>query len=106
MSSSITQTQVAHIAQLANIPVSDAQAATLTTAFAETLKVIENLQQCDVSNVQPTHQVTGLENVTRTDEVDHDRMFTQKEALQNAAQTHNGYFVVPQILTAKDGGEA
>jgi len=43
-------------------------------------------------------QVTGLENATREDEVQEERMFTQEEALRNAPRTHNGYFVVDQIL--------
>lgn len=89
---------VQHIAQLANIPITDKEEKKLANAFEETLETINDLQTVEVKNVEPTHQVTGLTNVLREDEVDEQRMFTQEEALSNAKQTWNGYFVVEQIL--------
>src|SRR5688572_29303516 len=97
----ITKNQIKHIANLANIPVTDAEQEKLRDAFEETLQTISELQSVTVKNVEPTHQVTGLENVLREDKVDVDTMFTQHEALANAKQTHNGYFVVPRIIEEK-----
>jgi aspartyl/glutamyl-tRNA(Asn/Gln) amidotransferase C subunit len=96
--STISKQQVFHVAQLATIPISDEEATTLTAAFTDTLATIDNLQEVDTAAVQPTHQVTGLTNVTRADEVDTKRMFTQQQALSNAKKTHQGYIVVPLIL--------
>ena len=76
----------------------DKHADALLSAFEETLAVIDNLREVDVQKVEPTHQVTGLENITREDVVDSKRMFTQEEALANASKTHDGYFVVPRII--------
>jgi len=42
--------------------------------------------------------VTGFKNVTRKDIVDEKASFTQAEALANAPQQQDGYFVVPQVL--------
>lgn len=98
MSAKITAQTVKHIATLAQLPVSEEVVAALTTAFAETLAVFDNLQEIETASVEPTHQVTGLENVWREDTIDHDRMFTQAEALQNATTTFEGFFVVPQII--------
>ncbi len=95
---SITTTQVKHVADLANIPISETEAAELTEAFSETLEVIANLQSVDTSKTALTHQVTGLENVLREDVVDTDHMLSQTEALANAPQTHEGYIVVPRII--------
>ena len=89
---------VQHIAQLANIPITDEEEKKLAQSFEETLETINDLQTVDVKNVEPTHQVTGLTNVLREDEIDDERMFTQEEALSNAKRTWNGYFVVEQIL--------
>lgn len=89
---------VKHIAKLSNIPITDAEAETLQVAFDETLATVANLQDVDVTGVEPTHQVTGLENVLREDIVDDSRTFTQEEALANAKETHKGYFVVPRII--------
>ncbi|MBD3250748.1 MAG: Asp-tRNA(Asn)/Glu-tRNA(Gln) amidotransferase subunit GatC [Candidatus Pacebacteria bacterium] len=104
----IDQSLTKHIANLANIPISDQEAGTLAKAFQETLKVVNKLQSLDVEGVEETHQVTGLSNVLREDEVDEKRMFTQGEALANAPQkngipqTHSGYFVVERIITKEN----
>lgn len=94
-----TQIPVSHIARLANIPITADEEKKLEKAFEETLAVVEQLQTVDVSNVQPTFQVTGLENVTREDIVDEKRMFTQEQALANARAQHDGYFVVAQVIS-------
>lgn len=93
-----TPAQVAHIAQLANIPVSETEKAKLADAFTDTLAVVDQLQELDTSQVPTTHQVTGLENITRDDVVNEAKMLTQDEALANGARTHQGYFVVPQVI--------
>jgi aspartyl/glutamyl-tRNA(Asn/Gln) amidotransferase C subunit len=64
--------------------------------------VVDQLRELDTNQTQPTHQVTGLENVWREDKVDKQKMFTQEEALENSKATHQGYFVVPRILEEKD----
>lgn len=70
----------------------------LATAFADTLEVVAEMGKLDTANTPPTHQVTGLENAWREDIVDNEQTFSQEEALANAAKTHDGYFVVPQII--------
>jgi aspartyl-tRNA(Asn)/glutamyl-tRNA(Gln) amidotransferase subunit C len=90
---------VQHIAKLANLPITAEEEKKLEAAFADTLKVVEDLKNVDVTNVLPTFQVTGLENVMREDVVDEEKMFSQKEALANAKQTYDGYFVVPQVIS-------
>lgn len=89
---------VRHVANLANIPVSDSEAETLESAFEETIKVVQHLTELNTSQTEPTHQVTGLENVLREDLVTPERMFSQSEALANAQETHEGFFVVPQVI--------
>lgn len=98
MSKHISLQQIKHVATLANIPVTDAEAAKIEGAFEETLGVIENLRQVDITATEPTHQVTGLENVMREDVVDEKQMFSQEAALKNAKKAYQGYFVVPRIL--------
>ena len=94
----ISPTQVKHIAKLAQIPVTDSETVEFSQAFEETLGVIQNLKSLNVDNIETTHQVTGLENILREDKIDAKRMFTQQEALANASQTHNGFFVVPRLI--------
>lgn len=94
----ITPALVQQMAVLANIPVSQAEEAKLADGFTTTMAVVDQLNSIDVNDVEPTHQVTGLTNVLRDDVVDERQMFSQEQALANAAHTHNGYVVVDQIL--------
>ncbi len=89
---------IKNVSQLANIPISDKEAISLSNAFNETLKVVDQLQTIDTTNIEPTHQVTGLENRLREDVVNQSQSFTQEEALSNASKTYKGYFVVPRII--------
>ncbi len=98
MPKNISTDQVHHISELANIPVTDDEAAAISKSFDETLEVVKELMAVDVSSTEPTHQVTGLENVLREDIVDEEKMFSQEEALANAKRTHEGFFVVPRII--------
>ena len=98
----ISLQQVQHIAKLANLTLDPSQEETFPAAFSETLDVVDQLKVLDVTRIEPTHQVTGLENVWRDDVVVEEYMFTQSEALANAPQTHEGYFVVPQVIDKDD----
>lgn len=94
----ISPAQVKHIANLAQIPISENETKTLSDAFEETLKIIENLKTVDVTAVEITNQVTNLENVLRDDKIEPERMFSQDQSLQNASQKYQGYFVVPRLI--------
>jgi aspartyl-tRNA(Asn)/glutamyl-tRNA(Gln) amidotransferase subunit C len=91
-------TDVSHIAKLANIPVTAAEEEKLAADFNTTIGVVDDLFNVDVNGVDPTSQVTGLENILREDEIDVERQFTQEQALLNAKRTHNGFFVVDQVI--------
>ncbi len=93
---------VTSVAALANIPITDEEAAAYGGSFADTMQVVNQLQSVDISNVEPTNQVTGLENVWREDELWPEYMFSQEQALANATHTHNGYIVVNQIIDQED----
>lgn len=89
---------VAHIAQLAHLELTEAETTQLGSAFAQTIDVIAKMAELDTSQVKPTHQVTGLTNVWRADEAQPNSSFTQAEALANAPLSHQGFFMVPQII--------
>jgi aspartyl-tRNA(Asn)/glutamyl-tRNA(Gln) amidotransferase subunit C len=92
---------VAHLATLTNLQVTEAEVQKLTSQFGTTLETIATLSELQTAGIVPTAQVTGLVNVTREDQIDTQRMFTQDQALANAHQTHHGYIVVPAILNGK-----
>lgn len=98
MTKVVTGDLVKKIAGLSNIPIDKKEESELTERFNSVLKVVDKLFKVDVKNVQPVHQVTGLENVFREDVVDENKTFSQEEALKNAKRKHKGYFVVDQVL--------
>jgi aspartyl-tRNA(Asn)/glutamyl-tRNA(Gln) amidotransferase subunit C len=99
---SVNNTQVKHIAALANIPVSEEESQELAEAFTETLVVVDRLRKADAGKTAITHQVTGFKNILREDIVKEEQSFTQEEALANAKSTYKGFFVVPYVLQNKD----
>ncbi|MEK6879283.1 MAG: Asp-tRNA(Asn)/Glu-tRNA(Gln) amidotransferase subunit GatC, partial [Nanoarchaeota archaeon] len=64
--------------------------------IGSTLNYLNKLNEVDTKDVEPTPQVTGLENVTREDKTR--PSLTQEEALTDTKSTQNGYFKVPRIL--------
>ncbi|MCL4200609.1 Asp-tRNA(Asn)/Glu-tRNA(Gln) amidotransferase subunit GatC [Patescibacteria group bacterium] len=94
----VSSDDVKVVARLANIPLTEAQEERLAEDFTRSMHVIDELLKVNVDNVPAVSQVTGLENVLREDAIDTKNIFTQEQALQNAKRTHNGYFVVDQIL--------
>jgi len=65
----LTRDDVLKLARLARLTISDEEAETYRTELTNILQYVEQLQQADVTGLQPTSQVTGLTNVTRDDEV-------------------------------------
>lgn len=90
---------VKHIAKLANLTLSEEEEKKFEKQLEETVEYIEGLSEVDTTNVEPTSQVTGLENVTRQDEIK--PSLSQEDALKNAKSTHNGFFKVKGILQSE-----
>ena len=95
---SFSPADVAHIAKLANIPVSSDEIMKFSDGFTTTIGVVNQLFSVDVQGVLPIGNVTGLENIFRNDEIDEKRMLTQPQALSNAKRTYKGFFVVRQVI--------
>lgn len=92
----LSQRDVKHIARLANLNLSEAEVEKFRLQLSEILDYIEILEGVDTKNIEPTSQVTGLENVKREDETS--PSLTQEEAIKSANQTHNGTIKVKAIF--------
>lgn len=87
---------VAHVAKLAKLPLKPKEKEKFENQLSKILSYIEKLNEVDTKNVEPTSQVTGLENITREDETL--SSLTQEEVLSNTKSQHNGLFKVKAIL--------
>lgn len=92
----LTKDQVKKVAKLANLPLSEEEITKFEGQLSETLKFIEELEQVNTENIEATPQVTGLSNITRSDETE--PSLTQQEALQNAHSKEGNYFKVKAIF--------
>ncbi len=87
---------VSHIAKLANLPLSLEEKTKFEKQLEETIKYVEELGDVETKGIEPTSQVTGLENVTRKDLAG--PSLTQDESLSNTKSAHNGMFKVNAIF--------
>lgn len=98
LSSKLTLEQVEHVAKLAKLKLSKVDLEKFKNQLSSILDLVGKLSEIDTLDVNPTSQVTQMENIFREDIVDEKRMLSQKEVLSNAKRTHNGYFVVDAIF--------
>lgn len=78
----LTHDDVLKLARLARIDLTDDEVNEFSSEFSAILEYVEQLKMVDIDGLKPTSQVTGLTNVTRTDEVI-DYGYDQAELLQN-----------------------
>lgn len=88
--------QVKHVAKLANLPLSEEETEKYGEQLSKILDYIDQLNKADTSGVEPTFNVTGLENVIREDIPG--KSLSQEEALKNASKTKNGSFVTKGVF--------
>ncbi|HXH35345.1 MAG TPA: Asp-tRNA(Asn)/Glu-tRNA(Gln) amidotransferase subunit GatC [Plantibacter sp.] len=94
--SEITSEQVAHLANLARIALTQDEIAHLTTELDSIVDNIAKVQQVATPEVPATSHPIPLENVYRDDVVGN--TLTLEQALQNAPESADGRFKVSAIL--------
>lgn len=93
----LTRDDVAHLAGLARIDLSDAELDKLVGELGVILESVAKVQEVAGDDVEPMSHPMPLTNVTRPDEVR--PSLTAEEALAAAPATEKQRFSVPRILT-------
>lgn len=94
---SVSQDDVLRLAQLSSLQLSDDEIAALQTDLGNILGYIEQLGELDTTGVEPTYQVTDLENVWRDDVVQ--TAAADREALLALAPAQqDNQIKVPKVL--------
>ena len=88
---------VQHLAELSNFAVSDAEAKSLQKDLTEILGYVSQLDEVDVSDVQPTYQVFEMENVWRDDEI-LEQDASREEVLALSKEVKDNQIKVPKVL--------
>ena len=81
--------EINHIAQLARLGLTNEEKERMATQLSAILDYLDQLKEVDTSDINPTAQVTGLENVMRDDEIERIDSETRKGLLDSAPETEN-----------------
>lgn len=92
----ITREEVAHLADLARIDLSDAELDHLAPQLAVILDSVKSINEVAAEDIPPTSHPMPLTNVFREDVVRPG--LTAEEALSGAPQVEEQRFAVPRIL--------
>ncbi len=96
MSSSLTRDDVAKVARLARLRLTDSELEMFTGQLAQILDHADDLAALDLGNVAPTAHPFGLINVLRPDVVE--ASLDRGDILAEAPDADQGRFAVPRIV--------
>ncbi len=93
---SLSRTDVAHVAHLARLGLTEAELVRLEGEINHILDQYARLTELDTEAIAPTAQTIELENILREDVVR--PSLDQAAALANAPETSDGFIVVAAVL--------
>ncbi len=94
----ISDAEVIHVAKLANLNLTAEEIKKYQSQFSQILVYFQKLNQIDTVSIPELHQITGLKNIFRQDEVKTGRMLSVDAALSSACKKHHDYFVVKAVI--------
>lgn len=93
----ISRDDVQHLAQLSSLQLTDDEIDSLRVDIAGILSYVQQLSELDTTGVEPTYQVTDLENVWRSDEIINYGV-SREQLLALAPDQANHSVKVPKVL--------
>lgn len=96
MPASLTRDEVARVAQLARLKLSDAELDRFTSQLGQVLEYVDLLGEVETENVEPMAHAADVSNVFRDDVVED--ALPRDEAMANAPKSDGEYFLVPRPL--------
>lgn len=89
----LTKEQVQHLAKLARLELSGADISKFQKQLSAILDYVAQLQEVDTKGVEPTAQVTGLENIARLDVADNALADSARAGILENMPSKKGEFV-------------
>ena len=93
----IKREDILHLADLSNFSLSEQEVESLGADLKNIIKYISQLNELDVSGVEPTYQVFEMENVWRSDEI-LPQDASREELLALAPASQENQIKVPKVL--------
>lgn len=95
----ISDKEVEHVAQLARLDLTEPEKTLFGEQLSQILAFVEQLQEVSTEGIVPTASVAEQSSVLREDMTREG--LSQDQALSNAPEASDGFFVVPRILGKK-----
>ncbi len=89
---------IKHIAKLARLGLTEKERKKFQKELSAVLDFVEKLNEVKTEKVEPTAQVTGLENVSRPDKGRAKSKREGEKLLELAPETKDGYLKVKAVL--------
>lgn len=93
---SVSLDEVRHLAALSEINLNDDELTSLTTDIDNIVDYINQLDELDTDNVEPTFQLTGLHNIWREDTIE--PQLPREKLLELVPAAENNQVKVPKVL--------
>jgi aspartyl-tRNA(Asn)/glutamyl-tRNA(Gln) amidotransferase subunit C len=93
----ISRDEVQKLAQLSSLQLADDEVDGLVADIQNILGYVEQLKELDTSGVEPTYQVTDLENIYRDDTVI-DYGISRERLLELSPDSRDDQVKVPKVL--------
>ncbi len=94
----LSKDQIQHIAKLARLDLTKDELKKYGDQLSSVLNYVDQLKEVDVADVEPTAQVTGLDNVWREDKIKDWDEAEVKLAMDNAPEIEEGQLKVRRII--------
>ncbi len=94
----ISREDVLHLARLSSLELSEDEISGLQNDIGNILGYVQQLGNLDTKGVEPTYQVTGLQNVWRDNDTVIDYGVTREQLLKRAPQSADNQVKVPKVL--------
>lgn len=92
----ISRDDVLTLARLSSLQLTDDEVDNMTKELSDILDYVKQLSELDTEGIEPTYQVTGLENIWRDDVVKEG--IDSKALLALAPATKDSQIKVPKVL--------
>ena len=90
--------EIKHIVDLARLELTEVELKKYGSQLSDVLSYIDQLKEVDTTDVEPTAQITGLENALREDGKEDWSKTEFEEALRQAPELENGQIKVKRVL--------
>ncbi|WP_456401221.1 Asp-tRNA(Asn)/Glu-tRNA(Gln) amidotransferase subunit GatC [Persephonella sp.] len=95
----IDREAVEKVAQLAKLKLRDDEVEVFSRQLSDILRFIEKLEELDTEDILPFYEMINTEAPLR-DDIPKEGL-TNDDALRNAPQKEDGFFVVPRVVSAE-----